>query len=172
MYAIIEDRGKQYRVEEGAKVRVDLSDAAPGSEVTFDKVLFASNGEKALVGTPAVEGASVKARVLGMEKGPKLTVQYFRRRKDSRSKTGHRQKYTEVMITSLDVALEKKKAAAKPKAEPVAEVEPEEKPKAEAEAPAKKASPKRKAAKKAAPKKPAAKKPAAKKTKKTKKTKE
>lgn len=99
-YAIFEDEGKQYRAEEGALVRVDRKDLAPGSEITFSKVLLIG-GEKAKVGHPTVSGASVVAVVEGEEKGPKLRGR--KRRLHSRSEThwGHRQKYTVVRITKI-----------------------------------------------------------------------
>lgn len=99
-YAIFEDGGKQYRAEEGALVRIDLKDAEPGAEITFDKVLLVG-GEGTKVGTPAVDGASVVVIVESEEKGPK--VYGLRRRNRDRSKTrwGHRQKYTLVRVSKI-----------------------------------------------------------------------
>ena len=99
-YAIFEDGGKQYRAEEGALVRVDRRDADPGAEITFDKVLLVG-GEDTKVGTPAVSGASVVAVVEAEEKGPK--VYGLKRRYHGRSKTrwGHRQKYTLVRVAKI-----------------------------------------------------------------------
>jgi len=99
-YAIFEDGGKQYRAEEGALIRIDLKDADPGAEITFDKVLLVG-GEGTKVGTPAVEGASVVAVVECEDKGPK--VYGLRRRNRDRSKTrwGHRQKYTLIRVSKI-----------------------------------------------------------------------
>ncbi len=100
LYAIFDDRGKQYRAREGALVRIDLKDAEPGAELTFDRVLLVG-GETAQVGAPTVPGASVVAVVEAEEKGKK--VRGLRRRHHARSKTswGHRQKYTVVRVTKI-----------------------------------------------------------------------
>ncbi len=102
MYAIISDRNNQARVEVGDVVTCDLMDAAPGSEVTFDQVLLVSNEGEVKVGQPNVEGAHVKAEVIGASKGKKLVIFRFKRRKNIRRKTGHRQHYTQVRITEIN----------------------------------------------------------------------
>ena len=73
MYAIIADSGKQFKVEEGLELEVDLRDANEGEEITFDRVLAVSTGESFQLGQPTVEGASVSATVLGTTKGDKIT---------------------------------------------------------------------------------------------------
>ena len=104
MYAIIADSGRQYKVEEGQEVTIDFRDLAVGEEITFDRVLAVS-GEKGMqLGQPTLEGAVVKAEVLGPTMGPKLIVQKFRRRKNSRRKTGHRQQSLKVRIAKIDGA--------------------------------------------------------------------
>ena len=103
--AVIRDRGKQYRVQEGEVVEIDLlKDAKDGETVTFDEVLLTSNGEgEVKVGTPKVDGASVSGTVTkAVHKGKKIDVVHFRRRKDSMSKIGHRQRYTHVKITGIN----------------------------------------------------------------------
>ncbi|MHC4502897.1 MAG: 50S ribosomal protein L21 [Planctomycetota bacterium] len=99
-YAIFDDRGKQYRAREGALVRIDLKEAEPGAEITFDRVLLVG-GETSQVGAPTVPGASVVAVVEAEEKGKK--VRGLKRRHHSRSATrwGHRQKYTVVRVTKI-----------------------------------------------------------------------
>jgi large subunit ribosomal protein L21 len=101
-YAIIDDGGKQYTVKEGALVRVELRDAAVGSEITFDRVLLVGSPEGTRVGKPTVDGASVLATVEAEEKGEKLHG--LRRRRHSRSKTrwGHRQRYTLVRVARIE----------------------------------------------------------------------
>jgi large subunit ribosomal protein L21 len=74
----------------------------PGTTITFDQVLLVSNEGQVTVGTPTVEGASVTAEIVGPSKGPKLTVFRFKRRKNVRVKRGHRQKHTEVRVTSIN----------------------------------------------------------------------
>ncbi len=105
-YAIIDDGGKQYTVREGDLVRVERRDVPVGSEIRFEKVLLISqvggSPEGTKVGKPTVEGASVVAVVEAEEKGKK--VHGLRRRHHSRSKTrwGHRQKYTLVRVTGIE----------------------------------------------------------------------
>jgi large subunit ribosomal protein L21 len=101
MYAIIADSGRQYKVEEGQELEIDFRDASPGDELTFDSVLAGHDGSALAIGSPQLEGASVTAEVLGVKLGQKLTVQKFRRRKNSRRKTGHRQMYTRVKISKI-----------------------------------------------------------------------
>jgi len=102
-YAIFRAAGSQIRASEGETVRVPLMDGKPGAKVTFDEVLLASSGDKVVTGAPTVKGAAVKAEILGHVKGEKLFVFRFKRRKNVRKKTGHRQQYTEVKITSVKV---------------------------------------------------------------------
>lgn len=101
-YVVIADGGRQYRVTEGQVLDIDYRDGIEeGSELVFDRVLAVSNGSELKFGTPAVEGASVTAKVLGQTKGEKLYIQKFRRRKNFRKRFGHRQKYTRVKIEKL-----------------------------------------------------------------------
>jgi len=104
MYAIIRDRGRQYRVEPGQEFVVDYRDSSAGSEVKFDEVLAYNSGSATQIGQPTLAGASVTAEVVGVCQGPKLTVQKLRRRKNSRRKTGHRQLHTRVKVTGIVVA--------------------------------------------------------------------
>jgi large subunit ribosomal protein L21 len=101
MYAIFRALGKQFRAEKGKTLRLPLMGAAAGSKVTFDEVLLASDGDTIRAGTPLVSGAKVLAEVVGDGKEPKIYVFKFKRRKNYRRKTGHRQGYTEVRITDL-----------------------------------------------------------------------
>ena len=100
MYAVINDRGKQYTVKTGERVRVDLMDVEPGSEVVFDRVLLVGGGE-VRVGQPVVEGAAVKGTVLGMHKDRKVIVFKKKRRKKYRRKQGHRQRYTDIQVSEI-----------------------------------------------------------------------
>jgi large subunit ribosomal protein L21 len=103
MYAIIHDGGRQYRVQEGDLFHVDFREnLEPGKPVTFNRVL-AVGGEAGLkYGTPVLEGASVEATVVKFDLGPKVVVQKFRKRKNSRRKTGHRQLLLQVKITKIN----------------------------------------------------------------------
>jgi large subunit ribosomal protein L21 len=101
MYAIFRALGKQFRAEKGKTIQLPLMEAEPGSKVTFDEVLLTSDGETITAGTPLVKGAKVEAEVVGETKGEKLYIFKFKRRKNYRRKTGHRQHYTEVRVTDL-----------------------------------------------------------------------
>ena len=101
MYAIFRAQGKQFRAEQGKTIQLPRMEAEPGSKITFDEVLLASDGDTVVAGTPTVKGAKVEAEVLGDTKGEKIYVFKFKRRKNYRRKTGHRAKFTEVRITGL-----------------------------------------------------------------------
>ena len=101
MYAIIEDGGRQYRVEEGQQLEIDYRDVPKGEKIEFGKVLAVAGDDGLKTGKPVVEGASVSAEVLGVKMGEKLTVQKLRRRKNSRRRTGHRQMHTMVKIEKI-----------------------------------------------------------------------
>lgn len=100
MYAVIKTGGKQYRVSEGDRLRVEKLPGEPGAQVTFDEVLMIG-GEKVAVGTPVVAGAKVRAEIVTQGRDKKVIVFKFRRRKNYRRKRGHRQPFTELKITSI-----------------------------------------------------------------------
>jgi large subunit ribosomal protein L21 len=102
MYAIIADGGRQYKVQEGQELQIDYRDLSHGDEIQFDHVLAVSGEEGLKLGNPQVQGATVKAQVLGATFGEKLIVQRIRRRKNFRRKTGHRQLYTKVRIQEIN----------------------------------------------------------------------
>jgi large subunit ribosomal protein L21 len=104
MYAVVDDRSMQYRVAPGDRIQIHFREGAePGSVVTFDKVCILGGEGAAKVGTPYVKGAKVTAKVVrGEVKGDKLVVARFRRRKNSRRRTGFRARFTEVRIESID----------------------------------------------------------------------
>lgn len=129
MFAVVENGGRQVRVQKGDVVRVDLlSEVEAGQSFTFDKVLIANGGASSVIGQPAISGATVTAEIVeAVEKGPKLEIQKIRRRKNSRRHTGHRQKYTAVKITDFDIPGLEIVEVEEPVVEetPVAEAEPE-----------------------------------------------
>lgn len=100
MYAIIESGGKQFRVEKGARISVEKLPGENGSEVAIDKVLLIG-GDGCKLGSPYIEGASVKAEIVAQRRGPKLIIFKRRRRKDSKSKHGHRQDLTDLQIKEI-----------------------------------------------------------------------
>ncbi len=102
VYAIFEDGGRQYKVSTGDRVYVDLRDLPEGQEtIEFDHVLALGSGADARIGQPFVEGAKVVATLRSEVKGPKIDVIKFRRRKNYRRKTGHRQRHLEVTISDI-----------------------------------------------------------------------
>src|SRR6266446_6848238 len=102
MYAIIETGGKQYRVEEGDVIDVELLDA--NGTVKFDKVLLVHDGYAPIIGRPHLEKCAVHAEVIGLAKGPKVIAFKFKRCKNTRRTVGHRQKYSRVKITKISAA--------------------------------------------------------------------
>jgi len=122
MYAIVEIAGQQFKVAKDQKVYVHRLQEEEGAKVSFDKVLLLDNEGAVTVGAPAIEGAEVKAKILGHLKGDKVIVFKKKRRKGYRKKNGHRQSLTEIQIESIAASGATKKATAKkaaPKAEKV-----------------------------------------------------
>ncbi|MDR2055546.1 MAG: 50S ribosomal protein L21 [Desulfovibrio sp.] len=101
MYAIIETGGKQYRVQEGAKLAVEKLAAQAGTEITIDRVLLIG-GTECKVGSPYLAGATVTAEVTEHGRGPKIKVFKRWRRNDSRKLRGHRQDFTALRIKSIN----------------------------------------------------------------------
>ena len=100
MYAVIKSGGKQYKVEQGQRLRVEKLDGAPGDKVSFPDVLFVG-GEEIKIGQPHVAGARVEATIIAQDRAKKIIVFKFRRRKNYRRKAGHRQPFTELKIESI-----------------------------------------------------------------------
>jgi large subunit ribosomal protein L21 len=101
MYAVVRTGGKQVRVSPGDVVRVERLPGSPGDTVELDDVLLVA-GDTIKIGTPRVEGAKVLAKIRGDAKGPKLRIFKRRRRKRHRRTQGHRQRYTELEIASIE----------------------------------------------------------------------
>jgi large subunit ribosomal protein L21 len=103
VYAVIEDSGQQFRVQEGDVLEVDLRDLAEDqTEIQFDRVLLVSGDGNVSVGTPVVAGAKVLAEIVDpLLKGQKVYISQFRRRKDSRRRIGHRQKFIQVRVKKI-----------------------------------------------------------------------
>ena len=102
MQAVIRTGGKQYSVSTGDIIEVEKLPGNPGDEVELKEVLMVTpdKGEVS-VGTPLIDKAVVKAKILGEKKGKKIIVFKFKRRKDYRNKNGHRQRYTSLEITDI-----------------------------------------------------------------------
>ena len=103
MYAVISSGGKQYRVEPGTTLDVDLMTAAPGTSVTLDQVLLVADDGQVSVGTPTVPGASVMATVLGEQLGDKVVVFKYKQKVRYRRRGGHRQHFTRLRVDEIRI---------------------------------------------------------------------
>ena len=130
MYAIVEIAGQQFKVSKDQKVYVHRLASEEGAKVSFDKVLLLDDNGNVTLGAPAVEGASVEAKVLQHLKGDIVIVFKKKRRKGYKKKNGHRQSFTQILIEGIVAA--KKKAAKKEVEVEVTEAAEEVKPKAKA----------------------------------------
>jgi len=110
MYAVIETGGKQYRVELGTELEVELLDVEPGQEINLDRVLLVVDGDKSAVGQPVVADATVIAKVLRQIRGEKTISFKYRPKARRRVRKGHRQELTVLKVT--EVRLGAKSAAA------------------------------------------------------------
>ncbi len=105
MYAVIKTGGKQYRVAQGDKLRVEKLIGDVGTTVTFSDILLVAElgGDSITIGTPHVAGAKVEAKIVAQDRDKKIIVFKFRRRKNYRRKNGHRQPFTALEITNVTV---------------------------------------------------------------------
>lgn len=101
MLAVIKTGGKQYKVSEGDKIKIEKLDSAEGEEVIFPEVLLLENKKEILIGTPFVKDAQVKAKVLKQGKNEKVIIFKYKPKKRYKVKKGHRQPFTEVEITEI-----------------------------------------------------------------------
>jgi large subunit ribosomal protein L21 len=103
MYAIIEEGGRQFKVTSGDTIQIDRKVGDTYKTISFDRVLLIGGEGEPRIGLPTVAGASVVANVIGSQKGPKIDIYKYKRRKGYHKKQGHRQKYTAVKITDIKV---------------------------------------------------------------------
>ena len=103
MYAIIEEAGKQFKVTSGDTILIDRAAGENEKSITFDRVLLVGGEGEPKLGLPTVAKATVSADIIGEEKGVKIDIQKYKRRKGYHRKIGHRQKYTEVRITGINL---------------------------------------------------------------------
>ena len=103
MYAIIEEGGRQFKVTGGDTINIDRAVEENQTSITFDRVLLVGGEGQPKVGAPLVAGATVTADVIGDVKGPKIDIFTYKRRKGYRKHKGHRQGYTAVKITAINV---------------------------------------------------------------------
>ena len=102
MYAVIQTGGKQYRVAEGDKLKVEKITAETGASIELDKVLMVADGEDVKLGKPYLDGGTVTATVKAHGRGKKVKIIKFRRRKHHMKRQGHRQWFTELEITGIN----------------------------------------------------------------------
>jgi large subunit ribosomal protein L21 len=108
MYAVIEQGGKQYKVSQGDTINIELTSVdGDAKTIELDKVMLISDGENVQIGTPYIEGAKVLAAFKpnaaeAVIKGEKLYPTHFRRRKDSKRRIGHRQKYLQITVEKIE----------------------------------------------------------------------
>jgi large subunit ribosomal protein L21 len=124
MYAVIETGGKQYRVEVGTELEVELLDAEPGKTITLERVLLVADGDEAAIGRPLVANAEVSAEVVRQMRGEKTISFKYRPKARSRVKKGHRQELTVLRIADITLGGKSAAKAAK-KAEDEARTERE-----------------------------------------------
>jgi len=101
MYAVISTGGKQYKLAQGDVCRIEKLDAEEGATVDLDKVLMIADGDNINIGTPFVDGGKVTATIKAHGRAKKVEIMKFRRRKHHQKRTGHRQYYTEIEVTSI-----------------------------------------------------------------------
>ena len=100
-FAVIKTGGKQYKVSEGDVFDIEKLETEEGKSIDFDEVLLVADGAKVEIGQPNVKDAKVKAKIISQEKADKIVVFKYKKRKNYRKKTGHRQKVTKVQIEKI-----------------------------------------------------------------------
>ncbi|MBA3856968.1 MAG: 50S ribosomal protein L21, partial [Cyanobacteria bacterium PR.3.49] len=119
MFAIVEAAGRQFQLEAGRFVDVDLTDGKEGDQFVFERVLMLVDGDNSTVGKPFIDGAKVEGKILRHDKNKKIIVYHMKPKKGTRKKQGHRQHYTRILIESIklnDKVLAKSDEQAKPRA--------------------------------------------------------
>lgn len=102
-YAIFRAAGQQFRAQKGDVIRIPKVEGKEGSKITFGDVLLTNSGKKVRAGQPIVKGAAVTAEIVRHGRGEKIIVFRFKRRKNYRKKTGHREQFTEIKVTDVKV---------------------------------------------------------------------
>ncbi len=110
MYALIEYKGKQYKAEKDALIRVDKIDIEQGKSISIDTVVMVNDDKNVVIGTPYVKGAVVEAVVEDTFKDKKVIVYKYKSKKDYHRTIGHRQRYTNIRVTGIKVGSAKKDA--------------------------------------------------------------
>ncbi|MDI6736794.1 MAG: 50S ribosomal protein L21 [bacterium] len=103
MYAIVETGGKQYKVEQGSTIDVEKLEVPIGEEIKLDRILLVADNDDVRIGNPTITSANVLAQVVAQDRGKKIIVMKFRRRKHYQRKAGHRQDYTKLLIKAIEI---------------------------------------------------------------------
>jgi large subunit ribosomal protein L21 len=103
MYAVVDIKGFQYKIEKGETLRVPKLDLEVGSKIQIPDVLLVNDGENIAIGTPFVQGAVAEFTVIGQAKDKKIIVFKKKRRKDYSVKRGHRQDFTEIVVDNIQM---------------------------------------------------------------------
>jgi large subunit ribosomal protein L21 len=101
MYAIIENGGKQYKITEGEKVKLEKFAGVEGEDIQIKEVLALNDGTSTIIGSPYIEGAYIQGKVVSQGRLKKVIVFKFKRRKDYKKKNGHRQHFTELLVEKI-----------------------------------------------------------------------
>ena len=101
-YAVFQNGGKQYRVNVGQNVKLELIESPTGDKINFDSVLIVGGDGECAVGSPLIKGASVEAEIVDHGRADKISIIQFKRRKHYMRRAGHRQHYTEVKIVGIN----------------------------------------------------------------------
>ena len=102
MYAVVKTGGKQYRVTQDEYLRVEKLEGNEGDTIELDQVLMIADGDKLKIGSPMLDGGKITATILSHGRGKKVEIMKFRRRKHHQKRTGHRQSYTEILVTAIN----------------------------------------------------------------------
>lgn len=102
-FAVIKTGGKQYKVSEGDIMMIEKLEGEDGKALKFDEILLVVDADKVEIGQPKVEHAKVSGKIISQEKADKITVFKYKKRKNYRKKTGHRQKLTKVQIEKISL---------------------------------------------------------------------
>lgn len=111
MYAIVQTGGKQYRVKEGERLRIEKIPGDVGSKVTLNTVLMVKKDNKVLIGTPKVANAKIEGTIVRHGRGRKILVFTFKRRKGYEKRRGHRQDFTEITVDKIKLRQTRQKPA-------------------------------------------------------------
>ena len=102
MYAVVKTGGKQYRVTQDEYLKVEKLEGNEGDTIELDQVLMIADGDKLKIGSPMLDGGKITATILSHGRGKKVEIMKFRRRKHHQKRTGHRQSYTEILVTAIN----------------------------------------------------------------------